>query len=89
MKVHVTHLERNQFAELIGWIGSAAILTGYGLLSTGVISGNSILYYCLSGLGGFGLAVITYRHRAYQSFIVNIVFTIFAVIALIRIIMLA
>jgi len=86
MERRIKHLKRSQIAETLGWIGSVGILASYGLLSLGVISGDSILYYILSGVGAFGLAIVTYRHRAFQSFIVNIIFTILAVIALIRII---
>lgn len=88
MEQRIKHLKRSQLAEALGWIGSVAILSGYGLLSLGVISGDSIIYYSLSGIGAFGLAIVTYRHRAFQSFIVNIAFTIFALIAVIRILLL-
>lgn len=81
----VKHLKRNRLAEVLGWIGTIGILSSYGLLSFGIISGNSKLYYILSGIGAFGLAIVTYRHRAYQSFVVNVTFTILAIIALIRI----
>ena len=89
LEKRVKHLKRNQAAETIGWLGTILILSGYALLSLGVISGDSILYYCLSGLGAAGLAIITYRHRAYQSFTVNVIFSVFALVALIRIILLA
>ena len=88
MERRVKHLKRSQVAETLGWIGSVGILSSYGLLSFGVISGDSTLYYVLSGLGAFGLAVVTYRHRAYQSFIVNVTFTVLAVAGLARILLL-
>ena len=84
MEKHVKHLKKNTLAEITGWIGSVGVLSSYFLLSTGVISGESIIYYILSGIGGFGLAVITYRHKAYQSFIVNSTFTTLAIIAIAR-----
>ncbi len=86
MERKIKHLKRSQLAEAAGWVGSVGILTSYGLLSLGFISGSSILYYLLSGIGALGLAIVTYRHRAFQSFIVNVTFTALAVVALIRII---
>jgi hypothetical protein len=86
---HIKHLPKNQLAEAYGWFGSILILSGYGLLSLGIISGNSPIYHLMFMVGSSGLAVITYRHRAFQSFTVNVLFTIFAFIAVIRIIYLA
>lgn len=86
MEKAIKHLKRSTIAEAVGWIGSLGILSSYLLLSIGIISGNSASYYILSGLGALGLAVVTYRHRAFQSFVVNIIFTILAAIALVRIV---
>lgn len=88
MEKTIKHLRRSQLAETLGWIGSVAILASYGFLSTGVISGDSSIYYALSGLGAFGLAIVTYRHRAFQSFIVNVLFTVLAIVGLVRILLL-
>jgi hypothetical protein len=82
---HVRHLPKNKIAEAYGWVGSIFILTAYALLSLGFITGDAIMYHVFMFIGSSGLAVITYRHRAYQSFIVNIFFTFFAFVALIRI----
>lgn len=82
---HVRHLPKNKLAEGYGWIGSIFILAAYALLSFGVVTGDTLLYYGLTMVGSSGLAVVTYRHRAFQSFTVNIFFTILAFIALIRI----
>lgn len=82
------HLPKKATAELLGWVGAFGILSSYALLSLGVVGGNSLIYYVLSGIGGFGLAIVTYRHRAYQSFLVNTTFTILAILAILRILLL-
>jgi hypothetical protein len=81
---HMKHLPRNNFAEIFGWLASAAILTGYGLLSFGILDADSALYHGIFLVGSSGLAVVTYRHRAFQSFTVNIFFGLLAFIAIIR-----
>lgn len=60
------------------------MLSAYALLSFGIINGESAVYHGLFLFGSIGLAVITYRHRAYQSFTVNIFFGLLALVALIR-----
>ena len=83
---HTKHLPKNQLAEVYGWFGSATILVAYGLMSVGVLNSNSATYHTMFFIGSTGLALITYRHRAFQSFTVNVVFTFLALIALIRVI---
>ena len=82
---HIKHLPKNIFAEGFGWVGSIMILAAYALLSFGLVSSNAVIYHILFLIGSSGLAVVTYRHRAYQSFIVNVFFTTLALIALIRV----
>lgn len=89
MEKRVKHLKRSDIAEGIGWIGSIAILGSYFLLSFGIIDGKSYTYHSLVLFGSIGLAIITYRHRAFQSFVVNTAFFIFATIALVRLFILS
>ena len=85
----ITHLKRSNFAEFLGWIGAFALLTSYALLSFGIIGGDTYLYHGMLLIGSIGLAIITYRHQAYQSFIVNTIFSLLAGIALLRLLMVA
>jgi len=81
---NIKHLPQNKLAEAFGWFASFVILTGYGLLSFGIINGESAIYHGMFLIGSMRLAVITYRHRAFQSFMVNVFFGVLALIALIR-----
>lgn len=81
---HTRHLPKNAVAEAFGWFASAAMLIGYGLLSFGVLNADSPIYHAIFLVGSAGLGVVTYRHRAYQSFTVNVFFGLLACIALIR-----
>lgn len=73
--------------EIIGWVGAFLTLISYGLLSTGIISGDSVLYHSLVLVGALGLVYITYKKKALQPLVVNAVFAFFAVIALLRILL--
>ncbi len=84
-QTHVRHLPKNKIAEAYGWLGSLLILSAYALLSFGVINGNSPIYHIIFLIGSSGLGLITFRHRAYQSFVVNVFFCVLAIVALIRI----
>ncbi len=86
MERRIKHLSKSQLAEILGWIGAVAILGSYALLSLGIVNGNTIEYHLLMLTGSAGLAIITYRHRAFQSFVVNTTFSILAVIAVARIV---
>lgn len=89
MSKQIKHLKQNQVAEIVGWIGTVGLLSSYALLSLGIIKGDSLIYHGLLFIGAFGLAVITYRHRAFQSFIVNVVFTVLAIYAIARLLFFA
>ena len=86
---HTVHLPKNDIAEAFGWFASFSILVAYALLSFGILDANSAIYHGIFLIGSAGLAVVTYRHRAFQSFTTNIFFGILAFIALIRVIFIA
>ncbi len=86
---HVKHLPKSPLAELLGWIGAAAILSDYALLSLNLISGNSVMYHLIFIVGCAGLAVVTFRHRAFQSVVVNTIFVLLGFVAIIRIVFFA
>lgn len=65
------------------------ILVAYALMSVGLLNSDSAVYHMMFLIGSSGLALITYRHRAFQSFTVNVIFTILALVALIRVIYIA
>lgn len=82
---HIHHLPKSSSAETFGWVGAGAILVDYALLSLGFINSDSLVYHFIFMVGSAGLALITYRHRAFQSFTVNVIFMLLALVALTRI----
>ncbi|MFA6105456.1 MAG: hypothetical protein WC725_02535 [Patescibacteria group bacterium] len=71
-------------SEIIGWYGTAAILLAYALLSFGVLSSNNIFYQLLNITGALGLVIISFRKKTYQPGILNIIWSIIAAIAIIK-----
>ena len=75
---------KQRLLEISGWIGVALVLLGYGLVSTGVISGNAATYHVFMLFGSLFVALISLKQRSYQPAALNICFFILAAIALIR-----
>ena len=87
MEKRIQHLRRSRAAEIFGWVSSVALLASYALLTLDIVKSNCLIYKLLRFTGGLGLAIVTFRHRAYQSFTVNTVFTIIAVVAILHILL--
>jgi hypothetical protein len=77
----------NQIYEILGWIGVVFVLGGYCLLATGVIGGNAWQYHVLVLFGSLFLGIISYIKRNYQPVVLNAVFVLFAIIALVRLVL--
>lgn len=74
--------------EILGWIGVVFVLGSYCLLATGIISGDSWPYHALVLFGSAFIAGISLKRHNLQPFVLNVVFSILAIIALARIILL-
>jgi hypothetical protein len=70
--------------SILGWIGSAAVVLAYALISTNRVQGNSVGYHSLNLGGSICLIVNTGYYGAYPSTFVNGVWTLIAMFALVR-----
>lgn len=70
--------------DVIGWAGSAAVVSAYGLLSNNILEGKSAIYQLLNLVGGICLVINTIYYRAYPSTFVNIVWSVIAILALMQ-----
>lgn len=70
-------------AEIAGWIGAVALLSGYLLISNHIITSNEPAYHLLNLIGACGLIVIALTKKLYQSILINTVWLMVAIIALI------
>lgn len=72
-------------AEIAGWYGAVAILAAYMLVSFNIISGNGLLFQLLNLTGAFGIIAIASYKKVRQSVLLNIFWSLIAVVALVRI----
>lgn len=71
--------------EVIGWTGAVLVLAAYIGVSTGRISGTSILFQWLNASGAALFVVNTWWHGAFPSMVLNIIWSIVGFVTLIRI----
>ena len=74
-----------KFIELFGWYGTIAIVTAYALVSFSILQSTDIAYQLLNATGALGIVLISFYKRAYQPGVLNIIWTIIAVAAIINI----
>ena len=72
--------------DILGWIGSVAVIAAYGLNSYQKIKSDSYLFLTLNLVGGIFLIVYSYYYTAYANTFINVVWVIIAVPALIKLI---
>lgn len=74
----------DNFIEIIGWIGAVLIVGSYCMNINGKVKSSSIIYIISNLLGGIFFTFNTYFHHAYPSMIVNIIWVIIAIAALLK-----
>jgi len=72
------------FYDIMGWIGMVLVLIAYILLSTNRIK-NGILYQILNLFAGIFMAIGLFPKNAWFSFTLQIIWSIVAIISVIKI----
>lgn len=75
---------KNNIIEIVGWYGVAAILTAYFLLSFDYTSSDSIVFQLLNLSGAVGIIIDAWKDKNYQPVLLNIVWAVIAVIAILN-----
>lgn len=70
--------------EIIGWIGAVLIVGSYFLNINGKLKSTSTPYIICNLIGGVFFTINTFVHRAYPSMIVNIIWVIIALAAILK-----
>ncbi len=68
--------------DLIGWMGAAALLVAYAMVSSKKLEGDSTAYQFLNIAGSLLLAVNTISYGAYPSSFVNMIWIGIAVFSI-------
>jgi hypothetical protein len=72
------------FVETIGWLASILIVGAFALNSFGKIEATSKSYQFANLIGGICFVINTIYHHAYPSAVVNVVWVIIAISALLK-----
>lgn len=80
----MTDVNSSLFAEIIGWTGSAAILSAYALNSYQKIRSDSLAFLFLNFVGGLLLIIYSFYKDAMANVFLNVVWVIVAIVALAR-----
>lgn len=78
------HSLRTSLIEAVGWYGVAAVLLAYALVSFNIVSAHGWIYQLLNLTGALGVLVISYMKRAKQPALLNFIWAIIALAALIQ-----
>ena len=70
--------------EVVGWIGAVLILTAYGLLTAGKLTGKSPAYQWMNVIGALGFIANSGWNGAWPSAILNVIWVGIGVVALWR-----
>jgi hypothetical protein len=70
--------------EITGWIGTVLIVGAYFLNINGKMKSTSLPYILANLTGGILFSIYTYVHRTYPNMVVNIIWVVIAVVALLK-----
>jgi len=70
--------------DVIGWLGAAALLVAYALVSHRKLEGDSARYQLLNIGGSILLAANTIFYGSYPSTFVNVIWAVIAVFSIVR-----
>jgi len=70
--------------EIIGWYGAIAIISAFAMVSFELTTPTSLLYQILNGTGALGIIYISFKKKAYQPGVLNVLWAIIAGAAVIR-----
>ncbi len=76
-------MNKKIFDEVVGWCGTVTIISAYALLSFGIIASESIMYHLLNAIGALGIVYISFKKKAYQPGVLNIIWALIAIVAIV------
>lgn len=77
---------KNNYLQFIGWLGMVIILLAYFLMTFSFIGAQSVIYQVMNVIGSVGIIVVTWKRKDYQPMMLNIIWSLIAIIALVKLI---
>ncbi len=77
---------KNKITEILGWYGVVAVIGAYALLSFNIVESNSLIFQILNLTGAVGIVVDALDDKNIQPAVLNIIWGIIALIAIVNII---
>lgn len=68
-----------------GWYGAGAILMAFALSCFSLIKPTDLIYQFLNLTGAMGIVLISLSKKAYQPAVLNIIWTLIALVAMVKI----
>jgi len=77
---------REKITEALGWYGVVAVVSAYAALSLGLLTSDSLLFQGLNLTGAIGIVIDAVEDKNTQPAVLNIIWAIIAIVAIVRII---
>jgi len=77
----------NVITEGLGWYGMAAVFGAYAMTTLGYISPTGLMSTSLNLTGAIGLIVVTVKHKAWPSAVLNILWTVIGLVSVAKLMM--
>lgn len=81
----LNHLFPKPRFQVIGWIGMVLILAAYFLVSFEILTVHNIWFQLMNIIGSIGLVLIASARRDWQPMVLNIVWILIGIVAILRI----
>lgn len=75
---------RKYFWEISGWLGASFALLAFSLNSLALVSSQSVLYLGMYSMGCLLMALYGFSKKAPASWILNLIFLLMGIIALLK-----
>lgn len=76
---------RNKYIELYGWYGAVGLLGAYALSSFNIFSSENVWYQVINITAALGIVTVSFHKKNYQPGVLNIVWAIVGLVALVKI----
>jgi len=77
----------DRLIAIFGWYGTAAVVAAYFLVSFNVLRPTDLIYQLLNATGAFGIVIVSLKKKTYQPGVLNIIWTVIALVAIINILL--